>query len=245
MSAQPIVGILGGMGPLAGAEFLRQLTLLCPATRDQDHVRAVLWSDPTIPDRPAALFDGGPSPAPGMIHGLRVLEQAGAGMICIACNTAHLWFEEIQAAIRTPILHIVDAAASDLARQGIGAGARVGILGTTATVKSGLYHQRLAARGYAPLSLDDAEMAATSTPSIKCVKRNDLAGSFAPLVAAVKLLRDRGAAAVVLGCTELPLAAQAGDRAAFGVPVVDTVEAHARAAIAWAKGELRVARAAE
>jgi len=245
MGGQRIVGILGGMGPLAGAEFLRQLTLLTPGTRDQDHVMAVLWSDPTVPDRPAAMFEGGPSPAPAMIHGLRVLEQAGAGMICIACNTAHLWFDEIQAAIATPILHIVDAAAADLARLGIGAGATVGILGTTATVKSGLYHQRLAARGFVPISLDDAEMAATSTPSIKCVKANDLAGSFAPLAAAVGLLRARGAAAVVLGCTELPLAAQAGDRAAFGVPVVDTVEAHARAALAWARGEGSLARAAE
>ena len=46
-----VLGVLGGMGPLASAQFMLRLTLLTPAERDQDHIPAVLWSDPRVPDR--------------------------------------------------------------------------------------------------------------------------------------------------------------------------------------------------
>ena len=58
-----ILGVLGGMGPLASAHFMTRLTLLTPALVDQDHVPAVLWSDPRVPDRMASTR-GGPSPLP-------------------------------------------------------------------------------------------------------------------------------------------------------------------------------------
>ena len=54
MQTARILGVLGGMGPLASAHFMLRLTLLTPAAREQDHVPAVLWSDPRVPDRDAA-----------------------------------------------------------------------------------------------------------------------------------------------------------------------------------------------
>src|SRR4051794_25571021 len=59
-----ILGVLGGMGPLASAQFMLRLTLLTPAERDQDHIPAVLWSDPRVPDRTAARLGTGPDPLP-------------------------------------------------------------------------------------------------------------------------------------------------------------------------------------
>ncbi|HYF17995.1 MAG TPA: amino acid racemase, partial [Ramlibacter sp.] len=111
-----VLGVLGGMGPLAGATFMTRLTLLTPAERDQDHIPAVLWSDPRVPDRTAARLAGGEDPLPWLLRGIAGLEQAGCGAVVIPCNTAHGWYEEMREATMLPILHIVDAAAVELAR---------------------------------------------------------------------------------------------------------------------------------
>lgn len=232
--AEPVIGVLGGMGPLAGADFLARLTLATPAARDQDHVRAVLWSDPTVPDRTAAALAGGPSPLPAMLAGVRVLERAGAGCLAIPCNTAHLWAEEIAAATPLPLIHIVDAAADALVARGI-AGGTIGLMGTAATLRLGLYQRRLAARGHACLVPDEAEMRAAVSPAIARIKANDLDGAAAPLLAVARGLANRGAAAVVLGCTEIPLALRGPVAAASGFVLIDTIDALARAALAWAR----------
>jgi aspartate racemase len=229
---QRILGVLGGMGPLASAHFMVRLTALTPATRDQDHVPAVLWSDPRIPDRSAARLAGGEDPFPALLRGIRGLEAAGAGAIAIPCNTAHGWFAEMQAATRLPILHIVDAAAAELARLGVPDGT-IGVMGTAGTLAMRLYQERLEARGYRCLVPDAAEMAARVTPAIRLVKANRVAEAYAPLAEVARSLVARGAGAVVLGCTEIPLGIAAGPALPF--PVADTIDALARVSIGWAE----------
>jgi aspartate racemase len=222
------------MGPLASAHFMLRLTMLTPAARDQDHIPTILWSDPRIPDRIAGLNGTGPDPLPSLLHGINGLRQAGCGAVVIPCNTAHAWISQMFAAAETPILHIVDAAAADLRRQGIGRG-RIGVMGTVPTLAMRLYQDRLEAEGWDCIQPDAREMERLVLPSIALVKLNRLAEAYAPLVEAVTALASRGATAVVLGCTELPLAMHAGPPSGFHVPVVDSIDALARAAIAWAK----------
>ncbi|HSO07952.1 MAG TPA: amino acid racemase [Pelomicrobium sp.] len=227
-----LLGVLGGMGPLAGAAFMTRLTQLTPATRDQEHIPAVLWSDPRVPDRTAALLGDGPSPLNHLLYGVERLVQAGATCIAIPCNTAHLWFEDLVRAVAVPFLHIVDATIDDLQRQGVRAG-RVGVMGTAGTLKLRLYQERLEARGYECLLPTDEEVAALCMPAIALVKENRIAESYAPAATCVERLRERGAEAVLLGCTELPLALPSAARAAFGVPMSDSIDALAWAAIRW------------
>ncbi|WP_338663354.1 amino acid racemase [Pararoseomonas sp. SCSIO 73927] len=234
-----VLGVLGGMGPLASAEFMRQLTLLTPAERDQDHVPAILWSDPRVPDRTAARQGSGPDPLPALVRGIRGLEAAGCGAIAIPCNTAHGWIDGMRAATRLPILHIVEAAAEALRGQGIGPGP-VGVMGTAGTLAMGLYQDGLRDGGWEVSVPTGEEMARLVTPGIALVKANRVAESHGPLAEAARALAARGARAVVLGCTEIPLGVAAGPALPF--PVVDTIEALARAAIRWAKPE--AARAA-
>jgi aspartate racemase len=229
-----ILGVLGGMGPLASAQFMLRLTLLTPAERDQDHIPAVLWSDPRVPDRTAARLGTGPDPLPWLVHGLDGLAAAGCGAVAIPCNTAHGWIDGMRAASKLPILDIIDAAAEDLRRQGIGPG-RIGVMGTAATLAMRLYQDRLGGQGWPCIQPDEAEMARLVTPAIAMVKANRVAEAYAPAAEAVSLLRDRGAEAIVLGCTELPLAVQAGPWQELRVPVVDTIDGLARAAIRWAR----------
>jgi len=231
MGNKRMLGVLGGMGPLASAEFMRVLTLLTPATRDQDHIPTILWSDPRVPDRTQARNHGGEDPLPALLRGIRGLEAAGCSAIAIPCNTAHGWFDAMQAATPLPILHIVDAAAADLQHQGV-RGGRIGLMGTTATLEMRLYQERL---GVECLTPSAAMMESHVMPAVALVKANRVAEAYAPLVEVARHLHAQGADAVVLGCTEIPLGIAAGPP--LGFPVVDTVAALARAAISWAVNE--------
>ena len=230
-----ILGVLGGMGPLASAQFMLRLTLLTPASRDQEHIPAVLWSDPRVPDRTRGKLSGGEDPLPWLLRGIAGLRQAGCGAIAIPCNTAHGWYTEMQQAADVPILHIVDAAAEDLRRTGIPSG-RIGVMGTQATLAMRLYQDRLGALGWDCITPEQAEMDRLVSPAIAAVKANRVAEAYAPLAEVVGTLARRGAAAVVLGCTEIPLGIQAGPQETLAAPVVDTIDALARAAIRWARG---------
>ena len=227
------LGVLGGMGPLASAQFMTRLTLLTPAERDQDHIPAILWSDPRVPDRTRGKLSGGDDPLPWLLRGIRGLEQAGCGAIAIPCNTAHGWYEEMAAATALPILHIVDAAAAEMRRQGIHGG-KIGLMGTAATLAMRLYQSRFDGLGYDCITPDDDQMARLVSPAIARVKANQVAEAYAPLAEAAKNLMARGARAIMLGCTEIPLGIQAGPPLPF--PVADTIDGLARAAIGWARG---------
>jgi aspartate racemase len=232
MTNEKVLGVLGGMGPLASAQFMLRLTLLTPAVHDQDHIPAVLWSDPRVPDRTAARLAGGADPLPWLLRGIKALERAGCGAIAIPCNTAHGWYDAMSEAARVPILHIVDAAAEELRRLGIRAG-RIGVMGTQGTLAMRLYQVRLEAQGWDCIVPTQQEMDRLVTPAIALVKANRVADAYAPLAEVARNLVARGASSVVLGCTETPLGIAAGPALEF--PLVDTIDALARAAIEWAK----------
>ena len=158
-----VLGVLGGMGPLASAQFMLRLTLLTPATRDQEHIPTVLWSDPRVPDRTVGKLSGGADPLPWLLRGVAGLQHAGCGAIAIPCNTAHGWYDAMRDAARVPILHIVDAAAADLRRLGIADGT-VGVMGTQATLAMRLYQDRLGAQGWDCIVPTSDEMAELVEP---------------------------------------------------------------------------------
>ena len=209
-----------------------RLTQLTPASHEQDHVPAVLWSDPRVPNRLAAQRGTGPSPLPWLVHGIETLAQAGCGAVAIPCNTAHGWIEGMRAASPIPILHIIDAAADDLRRQGIASG-RIGVLATEATLAMRLYQDWLQRLGWTVIEPTADEMRDLVSPSIALVKENRLVDAYALADKAARRLLDRGAEAVVLGCTELPLAIGAGPK--LDAVIVDTIDALALTSIAWAR----------
>lgn len=226
------LGVLGGMGPLAGATFMTRLTLLTPAQRDQDHIPAILWSDPRIPGRPAAFLEQGEDPLPWMANGIKHLEAAGAKAVVIPCNTAHLWYEPLTQCSSVPILHIVEAVIANLRQQGVKQ-AKVGLLATAATLHFQLYQPLLAEQGYEVIELDADDLASYCTSAIELVKQNKLEQAQQSLTPAINLLHERGAQAVILGCTELPLALPLEQRGQWPIPIVDSVDALALAAIRW------------
>lgn len=227
-----ILGVLGGMGPLASAQFMLRLTLLTPAARDQEHIPTVLWSDPRVPDRTRGRIEGGADPLPFLMRGINGLKAAGCGAIAIPCNTAHGWYEPLLAA-GLPIIHIVEAAVGELAR--LVPGGTVGVMATAGTLRMRLYQEYLEARGWNCIVPTDEEMTTRVSPGIAKVKANQVAEAYPPLAEVASSLASRGAQAVILGCTEIPLGIKAGPYEEIGVPLIDTIDTLAMASIAWAR----------
>lgn len=201
----PILGVLGGMGPAATADFLAKLAERTPATRDQDHLRTIVYSDPTTPDRSEAIRDGGPSPVPAMAEGVRFLENAGVDLIAIPCNTAHYWFDELAAQSSVPIVHIVDAVQTQIRREAPEVDA-LGLLATNGTVEARIYHQALAPSGITVLDLVDLGPQNPVMAGIRAMKAGDVLGARSLLNGAIEALTERGAQGVVYGCTDVSAA---------------------------------------
>jgi aspartate racemase len=98
-----------------------------------------------------------------------------------------------------------------------------------------LYQDRLERKGWRCIMPTEQEMQTRVSPAIASVKANRVQEAYAPLAEIVRTLAERGAGAVVLGCTEIPLGIQAGPWQTLGVPVIDSIDALARASIDWAR----------
>lgn len=222
------MGVLGGMGPAATADFMAKFTALTPVAREADHLRLAVWSDPHIPDRTAALLGRGPSPVPEMLDGIRRLESIGATVVAIPCNTAHAFVPELRRETSIEILDMVDLTMRQI-KLDYPSATNVGVISTAGTRKAGLYAAACAAHGLTALEVDEPEFAELATAAIDMVKKGqtlDLAARYVARIA--QHLRDRGADAVVAGCSEIPLVSQFAE---LVVPIVDATECLALGAI--------------
>jgi aspartate racemase len=231
ITPSPLLGILGGMGPLAAADFLAKLAAETPATRDQDHIPYIAYGVPQIPDRPPAIIGNGESPLPHMLRGIATLKQAGAQAVAIACNTAHYWHDDLVREGGLPILHIADAVCDLLAERGITSG-KIGLIGTEGTIMAGFFQKRFAALGLDCLVSSRTDQHKLVLPAIAAVKVNDLARAHRLAITAVTRLHAAGAQAVVLACTETPVAVEFAAHPA-SVHCIDATRALARACVAW------------
>ena len=222
---QDLLGIIGGLGPMATAYFLELTVKMTAAERDQDHLRAVLMEAPDIPDRTAHILDRSkPSPLPPLVAYAQKLEALGCGRIAIPCITSHCFFPELQKAISIPLLNIVEETARHLRENGVRS---AGVMATTGTVRTELFQNALAREGIACVLPDEAHQAMVMRVIYNDVKaglpvEKDVFGK------AAAHLRENGAECLILGCTELSLANRDEP---LGAGCLDALEVLSRAAV--------------
>jgi aspartate racemase len=230
-----MIGVLGGMGPLATADFFNKVIAATPASSDEGHVPLLIQSDPRIPSRPAAILHNGESPLPALLAGRDRLIAAGATALAMPCNTAHFWFSELQQGCTVPFLSIVDATCAEAASLAA-PGAHIGLIATGATLATQLFDDRLRAMGFVPLLPEESDMMALVLPAIALVKAGRAAEGGQMIEQAVQALLARGASTVLLACTETPLALDAV-QSPLRSRCVDSTGALARACVAWWQAE--------
>jgi len=224
------IGILGGMGPEATAYFFSLIIKRTEAARDQDHIPILIYNNPKIPPRTDALLGKGPSPARLLREGARRLERAGAHFLVMPCITAHAFLQAVRKAVTIPVLDIPEETAAWVKKNFPGL-KRAGLVASTGTVRSEIFHAAFARAGIEIVVPAEAEqekvMAAIFGP--RGIKAGYAAGRPKELIlsAARKLLR-RGAGAVIAGCTEVPLVLRDED---IPVPLIEPLRIAAEASI--------------
>ena len=216
------IGILGGMGPEATLNLFDQVIRLTQADTDQENVPVLIWNNPSIPDRTSAILHGGPSPLPKLIEGARILEKGGADMILMPCVTAHYFYHEIIKHISIPFLHLLDTARLYI-EEHLPAARRLGVIATKGTFGSNLFHDIFIRDGKELVIPDDRHMqlfmdAVYSEEGLKVGYKEK---PKQKLLQIVHHLAERGADAIIGGCSEIPLVLSSRD---MTLPFIDPLK---------------------
>lgn len=227
------LGVLGGMGPAATADFFKKLVSTTESPCDQQHLHVIIDNNSQIPDRIHAFNNNGPSPVPAMLQSLHMLERAGTDFIVMPCNTAHVFLDELKKHTSLPFLSIIDCAVEFVGHQYPQA-KKIGLLATGVTLDSGLYDQSLRRHGH------NAELIKPSAFSVEHhimkavyeIKANNLKQCLRHFRKAAAELVENGAELILMACTEIPLSMT---QRAVRVPLLDTTGILAAAAIKFAQ----------
>jgi aspartate racemase len=203
MAKRRLIGILGGMGPLATVDFMQKVIEATPAERDQDHVPLIVYSVPQIPDRVSAAAAGTDEPLPAMLAGIRTLERAGVEAIAIACNTAHAWYNQLATSTNVKIIHMVQAVISAAPKNN----GPVALMATVGTLQAGIYQTYMDKAGWQAL-VPQPGVQNVIVDAIAAVKLGEIERARANFDVAAASLLEAGAQRLLLACTELPVAAK-------------------------------------
>jgi aspartate racemase len=226
------IGILGGMSPESTVAYYEYITrTYTERFGDYGYPEILIYSVSfqTYVDWPRQ--DRWDLVAEGLREAARTLEVAGADLILIATNTMHIVFDEVEASVNVPMLSLLDAVGEAIRRRNIDV---VGLLGTAFTMEKPFYNQGLAAKGIGVLVPDPADRKLVNDVIYDELVAGQIRdASRDTFMRIINDLMERGAEGVILGCTEIPLLVREAD---VGVPLFDTTEIHAEAALRYAVG---------
>ncbi|KWB61759.1 aspartate/glutamate racemase family protein [Burkholderia ubonensis] len=225
------IGLIGGMSWESSAEYYRMLNRYSKALHGGHHnAKSVMVTVDFAEIEALQRVHDWPALGAHMAAAARQLEAAGADLIVLTTNTMHRVHDAIEAAVALPFLHIADPTGEALLAAGV---SRVVLLGTRYTMELPFYAERLREKfGLDVLVPDERER-----DDVHWIIYDELchgvvdAGSRATYVTIIEGLAERGAQAVILGCTEITLLIGAEDSP---LPVFDTTALHAQAAVEWA-----------
>ncbi|WP_143463950.1 aspartate/glutamate racemase family protein [Levilactobacillus enshiensis] len=203
---QKFFTIIGGMGTMATESYLHQLNLRTPAHADQDYLNYILVNHATVPDRTTYIVDHSqPNPLPDLLEDIQQQTKLGPEFFTLPCNTAHYFYDDLQAATDVPLLHMPRETVKEITRKYPHA-KRIGITGTRGTIEDRIYEKELRAAGLTPVLPTDAIEDETMELIYTHIKeRNEVDAELYHRILR-QMMTEQGAEVVILGCTELSLA---------------------------------------
>lgn len=198
------LGVLGGMGPAATADFQMVLAKLSPAKTDQEHPRMIVYSNTITPDRTTFLLGKGPDPTSDIRKGLDTLVEWGADIICATCNTAHYFIDIYREEKQLPaqFVHIIEETikqAQKISPEG------AWLTATLGTMKTGLYQKYAQKVGYT-FKVASPEVQVEIHDVTDMVKAGEHKEAGAKFKAIIEELWSEEKLPIVGACTEIPIA---------------------------------------
>lgn len=228
---RPVLGIVGGVGPLATAYFMQLVIAKTPATCDQDNIPMIVYNDPQIPDRTSYILDHeSPDPLPEMQKVIRWLEDAGADYLAIPCNTAHYFYDDLAAGTSLPILSIIQETVKRV-ESTVRSGDTVGLLATDGTLRSGVFQRQLEAAGYKTAEPTPEEQRDVVMSLIYDRVKQGLPYDPQPFLELGARMHARGCDVIIVGCTELSVIYQ--DLADKPNYLIDSMDILADRCVGW------------
>lgn len=225
------LGLLGGMSWESSTEYYR---LINQGVRDAlgptHSAQMLLWSFNFAELEALQCAGDWDEQTSRMIDAAQRLEAAGADVLLICSNTMHQMADAVEAATHIPLLHIMDATGAAIGAAGL---TRVALIGTRFTMEKPFCRDRLTRRHGLEVIIPDADDRAVVH---RVIYEELIAGRIEPTSreayrGVIRRLAERGAQAIILGCTEIMLLIGAEDSP---VPLFDTTALHASAAVAAA-----------
>jgi len=233
VSERRTAGIMGGMGPDATVDFMTKVLRLTDSGRDQDHVHMIVDQDPTVPNRQKAIRGGDDDVSPALARMAIRLQEAGADFLVMVCNTAHAFLDGVDNSTHIPFISIIDESIAELDRV-CPAATAVGVMATDGCIDTRLYQDAVEATGRHAI-VPDAQNLTELMRLITAVKAGDQSHPVAEGMKSVaQSLVDRGAQAIIAGCTEIPIVFDGAD---FAVPVISSTDVLAKRTLALATGQ--------
>lgn len=221
------IGMLGGMSWESTSEYYRLANQLVRQRLGGVHSAKIVMTSVDYGELAPLLAAGQWDEAGQMLSGhARALEQAGADFLLICANTMHQVYEQVQAAVQIPALHLVEVIAEAIRAQGL---ERVGLLGTAYTMELDFYRDRLASHGITTLVPDATQRARVHEVIYAELVRGVLNEQSRQDYREIMVdLVSRGAEGVILGCTEIELLVRPED---CEVPTFASTALHVQAAV--------------
>jgi len=197
------IGVLGGMGPEATADFFVKLIRRTPARTDAEHVRVLIDSNPGVPDRTAFILGVGPNPVDELVTTARNLVKAGADFLAIPCITAHHFIDEIRDGVKVPVLDAV-ALTAEHVKDRFEPSDAIAILASAGTLRMRLFQNAMADRPFVlPTKVEQERIVTGAIYGPRGVKAVGPHPETRKQVQRyIAQLAGRGAGAVIAGCTE-------------------------------------------
>ncbi len=195
------IGIIGGMGPLATVHLFERIVLKTKAQMDQDHIRVLIDSNTNIPDRTKAIIGEGEDPVKELVNSAKILENSGADFLIMPCNTAHYFIDEIKKSVNIPFLNMPEETVK-YTYDKYGKDTVVGIMATDGTIKSKIYenyYSKLGIKTVVPVKTQERIMEFI----YDVIKKGNYNAGTDLLFECANELKELGATAFLLGCTEL------------------------------------------
>ena len=227
-----VVGIIGGMGPGATALLFEKIISYTDAELDSEHIHIIIDNNTEIPDRTTAILNGEDTPAVRICESGKKLEQCGADLILIPCNTSHYFYPYIQENLTVPVVNMIEETAKECIARGY---TKVGILATTGTCRTRIYERELEKAGISPICPDDEGQKRVMEIIYDQVKAGKPING-AILQETLGKMTAEGVQAFILGCTELPMVFKDGD---FNCRFIDSLDVLARKAVTLAGYRLK------
>lgn len=220
-----VLGVIGGLGPLATTHFMELVISMTEAKTDQENVDMIVYNFPSIPDRTGYILGSNlKSPLPGLTNVALELTRQKVTTIAMPCVTAHYFHRELQSVTSVPILNAVEETVQVLRRHKI---QKVGIMATDGTIRAEILTMALENAGMEPV-LPSAQAQADV---MHLIYENVKAGKPAEMDRfwrVCRQLRSSGAQVILLGCTELSIIKQTQN---LGAGFLDVMEVLARKAV--------------